>query len=57
MKKRLLSCLVALCMLTAVITPVAGTWATEEITPTVESTWQFFMTKEDAIAAGAKVVE
>lgn len=38
MKKRLLSCLVALCMLTAVITPVAGTWATEEITPTVEPT-------------------
>ena len=29
----------------------------KEITPTVESTWQFFMTKEDAIAAGAKVVE
>ena len=29
----------------------------KEITPTVESTWQFFRTKEDAIAAGAKVVE
>ena len=27
------------------------------IEPTVESTWQFFMTKEDAIAAGATVVE
>lgn len=27
------------------------------IEPTVESTWKFFMTKEDAIAAGATVVE
>ena len=38
MKKRLLAVLTALCMLTAIITPVAGTWATEEITPTVEPT-------------------
>jgi len=29
----------------------------EVIDPTIESTWQFFMTKEDAIAAGATVVE
>lgn len=28
----------------------------KELAPTVESTWQFFKTKEDAIAAGAKVV-
>ena len=27
------------------------------IEPTVDSTWKFFMTKEDAIAAGATVVE
>lgn len=29
----------------------------KEISPSVESTWKFFMTKDDAIAAGATVVE
>ena len=28
----------------------------KEIAPTVESTWKFFKTQEDAVAAGAKVV-